>query len=70
MDLNKLSIDELEELTSNSVDPSPFGKYVNRFDNVDLTDEALINKIKERNEEGKPTYKLRMEYQRRLDQRG
>jgi hypothetical protein len=65
-----LSRDELNRLTRNSVDPTGFGPVRSHFENVNLTDEQLIQTIEERNRERKPTYKLRLEYERRLKQRG
>gem|GEM_PF-2472298 len=64
-----LSRNELNCLTANSVDPTGWGPVRSHFENVDLTDEELVQRIKERNRAGKPTYKLRLEYERRLKQR-
>lgn len=64
-----LSRAELEQLNRESVDPQPLGRVVNIYDNVDMSDEELVAKIKQRNKDRKPTYKLRMEYERRLKQR-
>ena len=65
-----LSRDELNQLTRNSVDPTGFGPVRSHFENVNLTDEQLRQSIEQRNQAGKPTYKLRLEYERRLKQRG
>jgi hypothetical protein len=65
-----LSRNELNRLTGDSVDPTGFGPVRSHFENVDLTDEELVQRIKERNRVRKPTYKLRLEYERRLKQRG
>lgn len=64
-----LSRAELEQLNRESVDPQPLGRVVNMYDNVDMSDEELVEKIRQRNKDRKPTYKLRMEYERRLRQR-
>jgi hypothetical protein len=64
-----LSRDELAKLTEGSVDPSPLGRITRPHDNVELTDEELRVKIEDRNAQRKPTYLLRMEYERRLHQR-
>lgn len=65
-----LSKEELERLTNESVDPKPLGRITRPHDNVGLRDDELCSKIEERNSQGKPTYLLRMEYERRLHQRG
>lgn len=65
-----LSRDELNQLTAGSVDPAGWGPVRSHFENVNLTDEQLVQRIKGRNRERKPTYKLRLEYERRLKQRG
>lgn len=65
-----LSWDELKELTDNSVDPLPFNKVVRKYNDTWRTDEDLVATIKTRNERRLPTYLLRMEYKRRLEQRG
>lgn len=65
-----LSRAELEQLNRESMDPQPLGRVVNIYDNVEMSDEELVAKIKQRNKDRKPTYKLRMEYERRLKQRG
>jgi len=65
-----LSREELRELTVGSIDPNPTGRVVRRFNDVERTDEDLVAVIKSRNRAKKPTYLLRMEYARRLDQRG
>jgi hypothetical protein len=64
-----LSREELSDLTKNSADPDGTGPYINRHENVGLTDSELIAMIVGRNATGKPTYKLRMEYAQRLKQR-
>jgi hypothetical protein len=73
--MSPLSRDELNRLTRESVDPkglsgtgriSPAGT----IENVDLTDEQLVQTIEKRNKARQPTYKLRFEYERRLRQRG
>lgn len=70
-----LSRDELKHLTQESPDPmghsgtgqiSPEGSV----ENVELTDEQLVQRIKQRNAAGKGTFRLRFEYERRLKQRG
>lgn len=66
-----LSKKELERLTGESVDPmKPFGHITRSHDNVGLTDDQLCSKIEELNSQRKPTYLLRMEYERRLRRRG
>jgi hypothetical protein len=65
-----LSRDELNRLTRNSADPTGVGPVLSHFENVDLTDGELLQRIEERNRDNKPTYKLRLEYERRLKQRG
>lgn len=66
----ELSREELNRLNSESVDPKPFGSITRPYDNVDMKDEDLAEKISARNRAGKPTFLLRMEYDRRLRQRG
>lgn len=66
----ELSREELDKYTSESVDSRPLGRITRRHDNVDLADDELRQRIKERNEQRKPTFLLRMEYERRLNQRG
>jgi hypothetical protein len=70
-----LSRNELDRLTIGSIDPkglsgtghiSPGGA----IENVDLTDEQLVQTIEKRNIARQPTFKLRFEYERRLRQRG
>jgi len=65
-----LSREELRWFTSHSVDPQPWGPIVRENDNVYLTDEELRRRLEERTREGKPTALLRLEYQRRLNERG
>jgi hypothetical protein len=65
-----LSKDEIKRFTSDSVDPTGWGPVRSHFENVGLTDAELVQRIKARNRAGKPTYKLRLEYKRRLKQRG
>lgn len=65
-----ISREELDKFTQESVDPNALGPIRRPFDNVELTDDELVARIKERNREGKPTYLLRMEYERRLRHRG
>jgi hypothetical protein len=65
-----ISREELDKFTQESVDPNALGPIRRPFDNVELTDDELVTRIKERNREGKPTYLLRMEYERRLRHRG
>jgi len=60
----------LGKLTENSSDPSGNGKYINRNQNKGLSDSTLSQKISYRNSKGLPTYKLRKEYESRLNQRG
>jgi len=65
-----LSREELRWFTSRSADPQPWGPIVRGDDNVHLTDEELRRRIEERIREGKPTALLRLEYERRLNERG
>jgi urease accessory protein UreE len=65
-----LSREELNTFTREAVDPTPEGPVRRTFDNVDLTDDELVRRIMERNEQRKPTFLLRLEYERRLGQRG
>jgi hypothetical protein len=69
-----LSQEELDRLTRESVDPNSWGidsltpsRSFN--ENSRLTDAELVETIERRNREGKPTYKLRLEYRRRLMER-
>jgi hypothetical protein len=64
-----LSRDELANFTQRSVDPTPWGRVTRDGMNANLTDSELTSRIQQRNAEGKPTYLLRLEYQRRLGQR-
>jgi hypothetical protein len=64
-----LSREELDKFTSASLDPKAGGPVRRPFDNVDLTDEELVSRLKERTGV-KPTFLLRVEYERRLKQRG
>jgi hypothetical protein len=66
----QLSREELERFTRESVDPHSWGNVQRPFDNVGLSDGELRRRIIERNRERKPSYLLRMEYERRLTQRG
>lgn len=66
----RISRDGLSNLTQNSVDPKPFGRVTRDGMNMDLTDVELVGTIEERNSLNKPTYLLRLEYERRLRQRG
>lgn len=70
VDNPQLSREELERFTRESVDPHPWGNVQRPFDNVGLSDGELRRRIIERNRERKPSYLLRMEYERRLTQRG
>ena len=65
-----LSREELQIFTLNSVDPVPRGVISRPFHNTEISDNELRKRIIERNKSGKPTYLLRMEYDRRLKQRG
>jgi hypothetical protein len=65
-----LSETELAAFTANSVDPSPWGPVRREGMNAHLSDAALRALIVSRNMEGKPTYLLRQEYERRLGERG
>ena len=61
----------LNKLKSISVDPESWGTDSSTparsyNENSHLTNEELIRRIEERNSLGKPTYKLRLEYERRL----
>ena len=62
----KLSRIELETLTDASVDPRPFGRITRAGMNSELTNYELVEKIKQRNKQGRPTYLLRQEYETRL----
>ena len=69
-----LSQDELDRLTRESVDPRSFGTDSltptrSYNENSGRTDAGLVRKIEERNRSGKPTFKLRLEYARRLRER-
>jgi hypothetical protein len=66
-----LSQEELDRLTRESVDPYSWGTDAltqdrSRDENASLSDEQLVRIIESRNEMRKPTYKLRLEYRRRL----
>lgn len=63
-----LSWKELMNLTEDSVDPHPFNTVVRSNMNTGLSDKELVRTIKTRNRQRKPTYLLRLEYQRRLRQ--
>ncbi len=65
----ELSREELDEFTRDAVDPTPLGAIRRPFHNTGLSDHALRQTIIERNRKRKPTYQLRMEYERRLAQR-
>lgn len=65
-----LSRKDLENLTNASVDPTGWGPVRRTNDNEGLSDVELRRKIVDRNLEGKPTYLLRLEYERRLEERG
>lgn len=64
-----LSREDLDIYTSQCVDPTP-DEVCRPAHNVDLTDRELVERINSRNGANKPTYLLRMEYERRLRQRG
>jgi hypothetical protein len=64
-----LSQAELDRLTKQSVDPKPQGPVRRAGSNAHMTDDELVNKIESRNENGKPTYLLRLEYKERLKRR-
>ncbi len=69
-----LSQEELDRLTRESVDPNSWGTDSltpgrSFAENAHLTDSELVATIERRNRERKPTYKLRLEYRRRLLQR-
>lgn len=66
---HRLSRQEFLELTRNSADPQPRGRVTRDGMNRDLTDRELSSRIRHRNSEGKDTYLLRLEYNRRLRQR-
>ena len=66
----ELSRQHLASLTLDSVDPEGLGRMTRLHDNVDLTDDQLVMAIMKRNAAREPTYALRYEYRRRLDQRG
>jgi hypothetical protein len=66
----QLSREELDKFTRESVDPKPLGPVQRPVHNVGLSDSELRRRIIERNRDRKPTYLLRMEYERRLGQRG
>jgi hypothetical protein len=66
-----LSQEELDRLTRESVDPNSWGTDASTpsrsySENSCLSDDELVAKIERRNRERKPTYKLRLEYKRRL----
>ena len=65
----KLSRSKLANLTTHSVDPEPLGRITRDGMNSNLTDSELAQRIKSRNDLYKPTYLLRLEYNRRLNQR-
>jgi hypothetical protein len=70
-----LSREEMDRLASESVDPrgtSGTGRISagGSIENVNLTDEQLVQIIEKRNRAHQPTFKLRFEYERRLRQRG
>jgi len=65
-----LSKEELKRFTLESEDPRPLGRVARPHHNASLTDEELVQRIDQRNDQGEPTFLLRQEYQRRLDQRG
>jgi hypothetical protein len=66
----ELSRDELRILTEQSVDPTGWGPVTRPFDNAELNDSELRQRIISRNRNEQPTYLLRLEYDRRLRQRG
>jgi hypothetical protein len=66
-----LSRSELNRLKRDSCDPNSWGTdsqtSARSFrENSGLTDAELVSEIERRNRLGKPTYKLRLEYERRL----
>ena len=70
-----LSRDRLKDLTNGSPDPSSWGTDSltptrSYNENSGLSDDELESRIVARNALGKPTYKLRLEYERRLRERG
>lgn len=70
-----LSRARLKELTDSSPDPHSWGTTAQTptksfNENSQLSDDALDRIIAERNRAGKPTYKLRLEYERRLIAKG
>jgi len=70
-----LSRERLKILTDGSADPGSWGtdsQTPSRSynENSGLTDAELDRRIEERTGGGKPTYKLRLEYERRLRERG
>lgn len=60
---------ELDLFTKGSVDPDGWGPVRRDGMNRDLSDQDLRSTIAQRNEQGKPTYLLRLEYKRRLEER-
>jgi hypothetical protein len=69
-----LSREQLQSLTNGSVDPQSWGTdsetpMRSHTENGELSDEELVRRIEERSGI-KPTYKLRLEYERRLRERG
>ena len=65
-----LSETELDRFAAEAVDSSPHAPVRRVYDNVELSDGELRRQIAERNQKRLPTYLLRLEYRRRLRQRG
>ncbi|MFH1551762.1 MAG: hypothetical protein ABIC36_02700 [bacterium] len=65
-----LSKEELNTLTSESIDPSPIDDIIKPHHNSGLSDEELSQRIKKHNTRREPTLKFRQEYRRRLNQIG
>ena len=64
-----LSREELDRFTLESVDRTPINDIRRPYHNTGLSDRELRDTIRERNSQKKPTFLLRMEYERRLAQR-
>jgi len=62
----ELSHEELRRMTRESIDPHSLGRITRPHDNANLSNEELIRRIESRNAQGKPTFLLRTEYERRL----
>jgi len=61
-----LSRNELDRFDNESVDPHGWGPVCRGDMNRELSDYEICRRIEERTEAGRPTYLLRLEYDRRL----